>query len=59
MIVKWSLSVEGLTRQVFDEFPICLKNSTIGPGKMHAVSVSSQYFMAYFASYRVTEFVRN
>jgi hypothetical protein len=59
MIIEWSLSIESVARQLFDEFPICLENSTIGPGEMYTLGVSSQRLMAYLASDRVTEFVRH
>jgi hypothetical protein len=35
----------------FDKFPKCLENSTIGPGKMYPLGLSSQCLMAYFASH--------
>ena len=51
MIIEWSLSIKSVTRQLFDKFPKCLENSTIGPGKMYPLGLSSQCLMAYFASH--------
>lgn len=59
MIVERSFSIESITRQLFDELPICLENSAIGSGKVHMLGMSSQGLMAYLTSYRVAEFVRH
>jgi hypothetical protein len=53
MIVERSLSIKGVTRQLFDKLPIRLENSTVGPGKMYALGLSSQCLMAYLASHCV------
>ena len=50
MIVERSLSIKGFTRQLFNELPIRLENSTIGPGKMYTLGLSSQCLMVYLAS---------
>jgi hypothetical protein len=34
------LSVESVTRQLFDELPICLKNGAIGPRKVYMLGMS-------------------
>jgi hypothetical protein len=45
MIVERSFSIESITRQLFDELPICLENSAIGSGKVHMLGMSSQGLM--------------
>ena len=32
MVVEWPLGIESVTSQLFNEFPIRLKDGTIGPG---------------------------
>ena len=53
MIVERSLSIKGFTRQLFNELPIRLENSAIGPGKMYTLGLRSQCLMAYLASHCV------
>ena len=59
MIVERSLSIKSVTRQFFDELPLRLENSTIGPGKMYTLGLRSQCLMVYLASHCVTQFVRH
>jgi hypothetical protein len=55
-VLGWDANIAGT------EIPMWvsrLENSTIGPGQMYTIGVSSQRLMAYLASNRVTEFVRH
>jgi hypothetical protein len=51
MFIERSLSVEGLTRNVLDQFAILLENSIIGSGKMQSVGVVSQRLVAHPANH--------
>ena len=59
MIVERSLSIKGVTRQLFDKLPMCLENSTVGSGKVFTFGMNSQRLMAYLASYSVAELVHH
>jgi hypothetical protein len=59
MIIEWSLSIESVARQLFDELPIRLENSTIVSGKVHTLGMRSQCLMAHLTSHGVTELVRH
>ena len=59
MIIEWSFSIKGVTRQLFDKLPMCLENSTVGSGKVFTFGMNSQRLMAYLASYSVAELVHH
>ena len=59
MIVERGFSVISGTRNLLDQFAIRLENSAIGTGKMYAVGMISQCFVAHPTRHRATVLVHH
>ena len=54
MIIEWPFSVVSVTRNLLNQFAICLENSRIGTGTMNALGMISQCLMAHAARHSAT-----
>ena len=54
MIIERPFSVVSVTRNLLNQFAICIENSRIGTGKMNALGMISQCLMAHAARHCAT-----